>query len=151
MYWWHPRGAGAKPSDWSRYEGRIKFKSSKRDAIVTEMIFYKIPVYFGRLKLAPSIGTLTIPCQEALNSNNTSTVPPNNSFRLVQRFAAFNHFNFNITDRRQIINIFYIVHLLYALLFGARNLELESDPHSVNKSWIGLNNPGYYPLWAHLG
>jgi len=47
-------------STWSRSKtlklieiwGRIRFKSSQRDAIVTEMIFYKIPVYFGRLQLA---------------------------------------------------------------------------------------------------
>jgi len=143
-YQWHKT-----LTDWSRYEGRIRFKSSKRDAIVTEMIFYKIPTYFGRLQLAQSIGTLTIPCQEALNSNNTSTVPPSN-FRLVQRFTAFNHFNFNIIDRCRII-LFYIARLLYTLLFSMRNLELESDPHSVNKSWIGLDNLGYYPLWAHPG
>ena len=45
--------------------------------------------YFLNYKVVRSIGVLTVPCQEAPTSKNTSAIPLYSFFCLVRRFAAF--------------------------------------------------------------
>ena len=62
--------------------------------------------YFGKLQLVRCIGVLTIPCQEAPTSKNTSAkLMPRLPLRSARGFAAFSRFNFSIAH--WIINIYY--------------------------------------------
>ena len=107
--------------------------------IVIHSLFYS--TCFGKLQLVYCNGALTIPCQEAPTSKNTSTkLIPCLPLCSAQGFATFSHFNFSIVHH--IINIYYTSHACCTSLFSARSSWTYGLSSSVNKSWPKFDNLG---------